>query len=144
MLFFSYINEKHIGTTKIVWFKTCLNSFSLTTLYWSAYAKPGKWAVMCICVGSVGFASVSAICRLLFWNCSDTVVFCSFLLYLKKTLFTCQMICGNYHYTQGNRNNVNKTWAPPTNNCRLKRIEHRYYAEVVKDITTQNSERKDI
>jgi hypothetical protein len=33
--------------------------------------------------------------------------------------------------------------SPPTNNWRLRRTEHRYYAEIVADITTRNSERKD-
>jgi len=32
---------------------------------------------------------------------------------------------------------------PPTNNWRLRRTEHRLYAEIVTDITTRNSERKD-
>jgi len=34
---------------------------------------------------------------------------------------------------QTNTNNINKTWT-----------EHRFYAEIVADITTQNSEWKDI
>jgi len=31
-----------------------------------------------------------------------------------------------------------------TNNWGLRRIEHRLYGEIVADITTQNSERRDI
>ena len=27
---------------------------------------------------------------------------------------------------------------PPTNNCRLRRTEHRFYAEIVTDITTRH------
>jgi hypothetical protein len=30
----------------------------------------------------------------------------------------------------------------PTNNWRLRRTEHRFYAEIVTDIATRNSERK--
>jgi len=33
--------------------------------------------------------------------------------------------------------------SPFTNNWRQKRVEHRFYAEIVTDMTTQNSERKD-
>ena len=32
---------------------------------------------------------------------------------------------------------------PPTNNWRQRRKEHRFYAEIVTDIKTQNPERKD-
>ena len=32
---------------------------------------------------------------------------------------------------------------PPTNNWRLRRTEHRFYAEIITDITTLNLERKD-
>jgi len=30
--------------------------------------------------------------------------------------------------------------SPPTNNWRKRLIEHRFYAEIIMDITTQNSE----
>jgi len=33
--------------------------------------------------------------------------------------------------------------SPPTNNWRLRRTEHLFYAEIIKDITTRNSEHKD-
>jgi hypothetical protein len=33
---------------------------------------------------------------------------------------------------------------PPTNNWRQRRTEHRFYVEIVTDITTRNSERKDL
>jgi len=33
--------------------------------------------------------------------------------------------------------------SPPTNNRRQRRTEDRFYAEIVTDITTRNSERKD-
>ena len=32
---------------------------------------------------------------------------------------------------------------PPTNNWKQTGTEHRFYAEIVTDITTRNSERKD-
>jgi len=45
--------------------------------------------------------------------------------------------CVGHHYTQANTNNVNKTWGHPTNNWR--RTEHRFYTEIVTDVTTWNS-----
>ena len=45
--------------------------------------------------------------------------------------------------TQTNTNNVNKNTSPPTNNWRSRRTKHRFYAEMVTDIKTRNSERKD-
>ena len=33
--------------------------------------------------------------------------------------------------------------SPPTNNWRKRRIEHRSYVEIVTDMTTWNSERKE-
>lgn len=33
--------------------------------------------------------------------------------------------------------------SPPTNNWKPKRTEHRFFAELVTEITTWNSERKD-
>jgi hypothetical protein len=32
--------------------------------------------------------------------------------------------------------------SPPTNNCRYTRTEHHFYAEIITDITTRNSEHK--
>ena len=40
---------------------------------------------------------------------------------------------------QTNTNNANKT----TNNSMLRRTEHRFYAEIVTDITTWNSEHEE-
>jgi len=47
-------------------------------------------------------------------------------------------ICVGHQYTQTNTNNVNKKWTPL--HWRWKRTEHRFYAEIVTDITTRNSE----
>ena len=49
-----------------------------------------------------------------------------------------------HHYTQTNTNNVNMTRAlQQTTNWMQRRNEHRFYSEIVTDITTWNSERKD-
>ena len=34
--------------------------------------------------------------------------------------------------------------SPPTNNWRINRTQYRIYAEIITDITTRNSERKDV
>ena len=53
------------------------------------------------------------------------------------------IICVGHHYTQTNTNNVNKTRALPQTTRGKDKSEHRFYAEIVTDITTRNSERKD-
>jgi hypothetical protein len=42
-----------------------------------------------------------------------------------------------------NTYNVNKTWPLLQKTLEVKRIEHSFYAEIVGNITTRNSERKD-
>ena len=46
-------------------------------------------------------------------------------------------------YVETNTNNVNKTQAPSTNNWKQSRSKHLYYAEIVTDITSRNSECKE-
>ena len=50
-------------------------------------------------------------------------------------------ICVGHHFTQTNTNNVNKPRSP-TNNWSYRRSEHRFYAEIVMDITTRNNDVK--
>ena len=51
-------------------------------------------------------------------------------------------ICVGHHYAQTNTNSVTKS-CPLGNNWRKRRTEHCCYANIVTDITTRNSERKD-
>jgi len=45
---------------------------------------------------------------------------------------------------QTNKHNQRKKCMhPPTNNWRQRRPEYRFYAEIVTDVSTRNSERKD-
>jgi len=47
--------------------------------------------------------------------------------------------CVGHHYSQTNKNNINKTIRPPTG---VKTNRTSFHAEIVTDITTWNSERK--
>jgi transposase len=47
--------------------------------------------------------------------------------------------CVGHHYSQTNKNNINKKMRPPTE---VKTNRTSFYAEIVTDITTWNSERK--
>ena len=49
-------------------------------------------------------------------------------------------LCAGHQYAQINTDNTNM--GPHTNNRWQRRIEHRFYAEIVTDTTTRNSERK--
>ena len=50
------------------------NSLKPHTLYWSVYAKPGKWAVMHMCAKGIEFASLYRL-SIVFLKCSYNVVF---------------------------------------------------------------------
>ena len=50
-------------------------------------------------------------------------------------------VCVGHHFTQ--TNNVNKTCSFLQTTGDLRQSEHSFYAEIVTDITTRNSERKE-
>jgi len=57
---------------------------------------------------------------------------------------TTQSICVGHQYTQTNTNNVNTTWALlQTTGGEYELNIDRFNVEIVTDITTRNSERKD-
>ena len=60
------------------------------TLYRSACTMPGKWAVMCLSVRGIKFASFCDF-DIWFWNCSDSVVFFIFQ-FFTQYLFSFQYI----------------------------------------------------
>jgi len=49
------------------------------TFYWSASTKPEKWAVIYLCVKVIDFFSFYDF-DILFWSCSESVVFFVFIL----------------------------------------------------------------
>ena len=57
----------------------------------------------------------------------------------RKTKQKCYKIRAGHHYAQTNTNNVNKTWAL----LQTTGDEHHFRADIVKPITTQNSERRE-
>jgi hypothetical protein len=60
----------------------------------------------------------------------------------RKTKQKHNTICVGHYYTQTNRNNVNKTWLF-LQTTGGKDEPNIVYVEIVTNITTQNSERKD-
>jgi hypothetical protein len=60
--------------------------------------------------------------------------------YALNTTMRWTPLCAGHQYAQINTDNTNM--GPHTNNRRQRRIEHRFYAEIVTDTTTRNSERK--
>ena len=65
-----------ISLTEEVW---AIELVPPANFYWNACIKPGKWAVMYLCVRSVDLASFCDF-SIGFLNCSDSVVFSVFLL----------------------------------------------------------------
>ena len=68
------------------------------SFYWSAFAKPGKWAFIYLCVRGIHFTSFYVF-DMWFWNCSDSVV-CFFLfiyIFWYQARFQYKLcLCGNY------------------------------------------------
>jgi len=51
---------------------------SLHCFHWSACTKPGKWAVMYMCVTGINLAYFYDDFSIAFWNCSNSVFFFHF------------------------------------------------------------------
>ena len=57
--------------------------------YWSAYTKPGKCVVMCLCAMGINFSSFYDF-NIWFWNCSDSVVFLVFHVVIEDPTVICR------------------------------------------------------
>ena len=66
------VHDRIISLKRKVWVHK--TRFYSATFYWSVCIKPGRWAVMYLCVSDIGCDSFYDFCKGV-WNCSDSVVF---------------------------------------------------------------------
>jgi hypothetical protein len=75
------VHENVVVYNLLVWVMQLVYSRHLF-FYWSACTKPGKWAVSYLCVKGMNFTSFYDF-SIVFWNCSDSVVYFAFFQGLK-------------------------------------------------------------